>query len=235
MRNGRQVADRDLKAIEESTEQVHAFFKQNIGDRVGREILEMATLNMFNPDIKRSKAFPQRTIYIYVNLKGRDPGGIVEPAEYEKVQQQIIDALYSYVDPVTGKRPVSLALTRKDARILGLHGDAVGDVVYAIYPEFGGQHGPQLPTTEWGVGKLKALEAFYGPGIKKGFKLERTSGLTDVVPTICYIMNWPVPAQTEGNILFQALENPNLASDRLKNLRESLVKMEEALTRGEKH
>ena len=75
----------------------------------------MATLNMFTPDIKRSKAFPQRTIYIYVNLKGRDPGGIVEPADYEKVQQQIIDALYSYVDPATGKRPVALALTKKDA------------------------------------------------------------------------------------------------------------------------
>jgi hypothetical protein len=49
------------------------------------------------------------------------------------------------------------------------------------------------------------------------------------------MMSWPVPEQTEGNILFQAFENPNLASDRLKNLRESLVKMEEALTRGEKH
>jgi len=226
--------DTDLKALEESIEQVHNFFKQNVGDRVGREILEMATLNMFNPDIKRSKAFPQRTIYIYVNLKGRDPGGIVEPADYEKVQQQIIDTLYSYVDPGTGKRPVALALTKKDARILGLHGDAVGDVIYSIYPEFGGQHGPQLPTAEWGIGKLKALQAYYGPGIKKGQKLERTCGLTDIVPTICYMMNWPLPAQTEGNILFQALENPNLASDELKKMRETLVKMESALTKGEK-
>ena len=230
-----QGADGDLKALEDSTEQVHTFFKQNIGDRVGREILEMATLNLFKPDITRSKAFPQRTVYIYINLKGRDPGGIVEQADYEKVQQQIIDALYAYVDPVTGKRPVALALSKKDARILGLHGEAVGDVVYAIYPEFGGQHGPQLQTAEWGIGKLRALLAFSGPGIKKGYNLDRTSGLTDVVPTICHMMSWPVPEQTEGNILFQVFENPNLASDRLKNLRESLIRMEEALTKGEKH
>jgi len=225
-----QGADGDLKALEDSTEQVHSFFKQTIGDRVGREILEMATLNLFKPDITRSKAFPQRTVYIYINLKGRDPGGIVEQADYEKVQQQIIDVLYAYVDPVTGRRPVALALTKKDARILGLHGDAVGDVVYAVYPEFGGQHGPQLQTAEWGVGKLKALLALCGPGIKKGYSLYRTSGLTDVVPTICHMMSWPVPEHTEGNILFQAFENPNLAADRLRNLKESLVKMESALS-----
>jgi len=225
-----QVADGDLKALEDSTEQVHSFFKQTIGDRVGREILEMATLNLFKPDITRSKAFPQRTVYIYINLKGRDPGGIVEQADYEKVQQQVIDALYAYVDPVTGKRPVALALTKKDARILGLHGDAVGDVVYAVYPEFGGQHGPQLQTAEWGIGKLRALLALCGPGIKKGYSLDRTSGLTDVVPTICHMMSWPVPEHTEGSILFQAFENPNLAADRLRNLKESLVKMESALS-----
>ena len=80
---------------------------------------------------------------------------------------------------------------------IGLHGDSVGDAAYSIYPGFGGQHGPQLPTTEWGVGKLKALQAYYGPGIKKGQKLERTRALTDIVPTICYMMSWPVPAHTE--------------------------------------
>ncbi len=227
----------DTKALEAQTEFVDAVVKERLGnmsDRIGSEIVELGALSYFNPDIKRSKAFPQRTIYIYINLKGRDPGGIVDPADYEKVQRQIIDALYSYIDPATGVRPVSLALSKKDARILGLHGDHVGDVIYAIYPEFGGQHGPQLPTAEWGVGKLKSLQAFCGPGIKKGYKLERTSGLPDIVPTICYMMNWPVPSQTEGNILFQALENPNLASEELKTMREALVKMESALSKGEK-
>jgi len=232
-----QSEDTDTKALEAQTEIVHNLVKEilgNKGDRVGSEIIELGALTYFSPDIKRSKAFPQRTIYIYINLKGRDPGGIVDPADYEKVQRQIIDALYAYVDPATGVRPVSLALSKKDARILGLHGDHVGDVVYAIYPEFGGQHGPQLPTAEWGVGKLKALQAFCGPGIKKGYKLERTSGLPDIVPTICYLMSWPVPAQTEGNILFQALENPNLASEELNTMREALVKMEAVLGKGGK-
>jgi len=229
-----QNSDIDLDSMEKNTKDTQERYKKDyLGDRIPQEVLESATLNEFKPDIKKSKAFPQRTVYVYVNLKGRDPEGIVEPADYEMVQQQIIDALYSYVDPATGKRPVSLALSKQDARILGLHGDGIGDVVYAIYPEYGGQHGPHLPTAEWGIGKLKSLLAFCGPGIKKGYRLERTVGLTDVVPTICHIMNWPVPAQTEGNVLGQVLDNPNFISDELTRLRTALTTMEAELSKGD--
>lgn len=202
----------DTTALEEQTALVHQVAMEHLGDkgskRAGTEVLEMASINLFNPDLKRSKAFPQRSIYIYISLKGRDPGGIVEPADYKKVQRQVIDTLYAYVDPGTGRRPVSLALSKQDARLLGLHGDQVGDVVYAIYPEFGGQHGPHLPTTEMGVGKLASLLAFNGPGFKQGYRMQRTCSLTDIVPTLCFLMGWPVPADTEGSVLYQALAGP---------------------------
>ncbi len=45
------------------------------------------------PDVKNSKCFPNRSLYVYINLKGRDPEGIVDPKDYKEVQQQIIDAL----------------------------------------------------------------------------------------------------------------------------------------------
>ena len=161
------------------------------------------------PDATKSRAIPQRSSYIYVNLKGRDPTGIVEPEDYEKVQYEIIDALLTYVEESTGKRPVALALTREDARIIGLYGEHVGDVIYALYPWFGGQHGHLLPTAKWGPGSLKVLITFTGPGAKKGVRLERNVWLTDIVPTICYLTGWPVPAQAEGAVVYQALEEPN--------------------------
>jgi predicted AlkP superfamily phosphohydrolase/phosphomutase len=187
------------------------------------------------PDAKKSKALAQRSLYIYVNLKGRDPEGIVDPKDYETVQQQIIDAMYSYVDPKTGKRPVSLALSKRDARILGLYGDYVGDVVYAVYPWFAGQHANILPAAEWGTGSLKGLLTFTGPGIKKGFRLERNSGLIDIVPTICYLMNLPLPAQAEGAVIYQILADPDFKSKEIGKLRDGLAKMEQALQSGEKH
>jgi hypothetical protein len=197
-------------------------------------LAEEIRILMKTPDASKSKALPQREIYVYVNLKGRDPEGIVEPADYEKVQQQIIDALLTYVDPGTGKRPVALALAKKDARILGLYGDGIGDVVYALYPWFGSQHGQILPTGEWGVGSLKGLLVLNGPGIKKGYRLERTSGLQDIVPTICYLLDWPLPEQTEGAVLYQTFKDPNFKQKEVAKLRDGLARMETALARQER-
>jgi predicted AlkP superfamily phosphohydrolase/phosphomutase len=43
---------------------------------------------------------------VSVNLAGREPDGIVDPADFEKVRDQVMDALSSFVDPKTGRNPV---------------------------------------------------------------------------------------------------------------------------------
>ena len=161
------------------------------------------------PDVSKSQVLAQRMCYLYINLKGRDPEGIVDPADYARVQKQIINALYTWVDPVTGQRPVSLALTKQDARVLGLHGDRIGDVIYALYTDAGNQHGQQLSASESTVGKLKSLLVLSGPGARRGFRMQRTCWLTDIVPTLCYLNHWPVPADTEGSVIYQALTDPH--------------------------
>ena len=186
------------------------------------------------PNVSKSKCFPQRELYIYINLKGRDPEGIVEPADYENVQQQIIDALLTYVDPKTGRRPVSLALSKRDARILGLYGDWVGDVIYALYPWVAGQHGNILPTAEWGIGSLKGLLTFTGPGVKKGYRLQRTCNIVDLVPTVCYLMDLPLPSTVEGAVLYQAFTNLNFKSDEIARLKAGLSRLETALQRTQR-
>jgi predicted AlkP superfamily phosphohydrolase/phosphomutase len=180
-------------------------------------------------DMNKSKATVQGQCYIYVNLKGRDPQGIVEPEDYQKVQLQIIDALYAWIDPRTKTRPVSLALTKEDARILGLYGEKVGDVVFAVYPWFSSQHGPILPTGEWGVGSLKSLCVFCGPGIKKGLRLKRTMWLQDIVPTICYLADLPLPADVDGAVLWQVLKDPDIIQKEITKLKDGLARMEKAL------
>lgn len=176
---------------------------------LSKEAAESVRKAAAEPILEQSRAFPQRSCYVYVNLKGRDPGGIVEPEDYAKVQRQIIDALYTYVDPRTGVRPVALALTKEDALVLGMGGEQCGDVVYCIYPEFGAQHGPMLSTAKWGLGDLHTLSVFYGPGFKKGYAMERAVQLVDIVPTLCYMLGLPYPVTCEGSVLYQALENPD--------------------------
>ncbi len=163
-------------------------------------------------DAAHSKALASRMCYVYVNLKGRDPEGIVEPEDYEKVQRQIIYALLGYVDPETGKHPICLAVTKREAALLGLWGgEQVGDVVYALWPEYSMQHGVILPTAAYGIGDLRTLCVFYGPklGIKQGFSLERHCNIVDLVPTYCYMTGWPVPKTAEGSVIYQIMEDPD--------------------------
>jgi hypothetical protein len=162
-------------------------------------------------DASRSRALPERVCYVYVNLKGRDPEGIVEPEDYEKAQREIIHALLDYVHPDTGRRPVCLALTKRDAQLLGLWGEQCGDVVYALWPEYASQHGPILPTAAYGIGDLRALCVFYGPkiGIRQGFSMERRCNLVDLVPTYAYLTGWPLPRDAEGSVVYQIMEDPN--------------------------
>lgn len=61
----------------------------------------------------------QRTCYVYINPKGRNPQGIVDPEEYEELREEIIDALYDYVHPETGRKPAALARGAGAERSLG--------------------------------------------------------------------------------------------------------------------
>lgn len=83
-------------------------------------------------DVSKSVAVPQRYMFVYVNLKDKYPGGIVEAEDYEKVRDQIIDALLDYKHPETGERPVLLAVRREDAHVFGMGGAQAGDVVYVL-------------------------------------------------------------------------------------------------------
>ena len=50
---------------------------------------------------------------------------------------------------------------------------------------------------------MKSLLIFSGPGVKKGLSLQRTAWLVDVAPTIAFAMNWPIPTESEGGVLYQ--------------------------------
>ncbi|MBR2009276.1 MAG: alkaline phosphatase family protein, partial [Peptococcaceae bacterium] len=74
-------------------------------------------------DWSQTKAVSQRSSYIYINLKGRDPQGIVEPEDFEKTIDEVISALYNYRHPHTGKRVVAFCMTREEMEIVGMGGE----------------------------------------------------------------------------------------------------------------
>ncbi|HEX2032998.1 MAG TPA: alkaline phosphatase family protein [Chloroflexota bacterium] len=161
-------------------------------------------------DWTKTKAAGQGIVNIFVNLKGREPTGIVEPGEaYERVRRQVIEALMSYKDPQAGYCPFVFALRREDAEVANMWGELVGDVVYATLPEFDGAHGRQLPSARWGWGSQHTLFVLSGAGVKRGVHLERQVRQVDVAPTLAYLCGLPTPAHAEGRVVMEALQEPD--------------------------
>ena len=157
-------------------------------------------------DWSKTKAVAQRSSHIYVNLKGRDPEGIVEPEDYDQTVQDIISALYNYRDPINGKRVVSFAMTRDEMEIVGMGGEHCGDIWYQLVPTFCDEHAFSPSTTQnegWSLGNLLFMS---GGGLKKGETINRKVRIVDVVPTICHLANCPMPSNVEGGVIWQALE-----------------------------
>ncbi len=157
-------------------------------------------------DWSKTRAVAIRGDHIYLNLKGRNPDGIVEPAEQYDLETQIISDLYNYRDPKTGKRVVALAMRNKDAVILGMNGPECGDIVYFSEEGFNKIHADSL-STQQGCADTSVSPIFMaaGPGIKAGYKTDRVIRQVDVAPTLAVLGGVRLPAQNEGSIVHQIL------------------------------
>ncbi|MGI8790231.1 MAG: alkaline phosphatase family protein [Actinomycetota bacterium] len=65
-------------------------------------------------DWSRTRAYKATTGGgLSLNLKGREPHGIVEPQDYERVRSELSAALLEYVDPESGERPIAETFARE--------------------------------------------------------------------------------------------------------------------------
>lgn len=81
---------------------------------------------------------------------------------------------------------------------------------------------------------LATADGLYLSGMgmnKKAGSLERSATAADVVATLCYVADLPVPADCMGAILYQALKDPNMKMKEVAKLKEAIGRMEVALQR----
>lgn len=165
-------------------------------DAQGKEIPEI--------DWTKTKAIMTRSNSIYINLKGRDPYGIVDPGDKYELEEQIITDLYSYKHEKTGKRIVALALHNKDAILLGLGGPMGSDIIFVIHESYVEDHGPGL-STAWGYNDTSLSPIFLaaGQGIKKNYRTNRYIREVDLAPTAAVLLGVDMPEQCEGAPAYQ--------------------------------
>jgi predicted AlkP superfamily phosphohydrolase/phosphomutase len=163
------------------------------------------------------------TVQVYISLEGRDPGGVVPAAHYEKVRDEILAAFRNLKDPENPGKQVVLKILKKEelGNVDGsdsLHPTRSGDVVAVLRPPyqfnastpekrialapFFGSHGhlPNLVDIPHQV-NLRAVFLASGPGIRRQGPIPGIHAV-DLAPTISRLMGIPPPAQARGKILF---------------------------------
>lgn len=157
-------------------------------------------------DWSQTRAIASRGNYIWINLKGRNATGIVEPADKYELERQIISDLYSYRDAQTNKRVISIAMRNKEAAILGLSGPETGDIIYFTEEGFNRVHGDCLTTT-YGFGESSVSPIFVaaGQGIKQGYQTRRVIRQVDVAATAAVLCGVRMPHECEGAPAYQIL------------------------------
>ena len=155
-------------------------------------------------DWEKTRAVQIRSNYIYINLKGRDKYGIVDPADKYALEEQIINDLYNYRDPATGRRVIGICLRNKDGVLIGVNGPECGDIFFSIEEGFNRLHGDSISTSEGYFNtSVSPLFIAAGPGVKEGFYTPRTIRQVDVTPTIASLLGTRFPAQCEGAPVYQ--------------------------------
>ncbi|MFL5733439.1 MAG: 5'-nucleotidase C-terminal domain-containing protein [Chloroflexia bacterium] len=170
------------------------------------------------------------TAQFYINLAGRDPGGVVPAGDYELVRNQIITAFNNLHDPAHPNATLVSAILRKEQlrNVDGsdsLHPSRSGDVVVVLKPpyqydaatvgqtiafsQFFGQHG-YLPNYVDLAHNINMHGTFVaaGPGIQhRGGGVPGVRAI-DLAPTLAFLMRIPGPMNARGRILYDILERP---------------------------
>ncbi|MEE0206889.1 MAG: hypothetical protein UEX93_08505 [Peptococcaceae bacterium] len=157
-------------------------------------------------DWSKTTAVASRGNHIYINLKGRNPEGIVDPKEKWELEEKIITDLYNYRTE-GGQRLVSVVLRNKEAALLGMSGPECGDLIYWLSEGPNRVHGDSL-STYYGLFDSSVSPIFIaaGKGVKKNHKTDRVIRSIDVTPTVAALLGLRMPAQAEGAPVYQILE-----------------------------
>ena len=180
-------------------------------------------LSLDDVDWQRTQAYSRGAFgQIFINLKGREPLGIVEPGEaYEQIVNEIVDKLLQLKHPESGE-PLITAVHRREQVYSGPYLERAADVMFTIQDylyqssvKLGLESADILGKSEYedsGTHRSEGILVMAGPGINCGGIIQKAS-VTDILPTVLALSNLPVPQNLDG----QPLRNV-FSQDLLKQL-----------------
>jgi predicted AlkP superfamily phosphohydrolase/phosphomutase len=212
LRNVHQLLDR--VGLARQAEYVAGYFVDHL--------LKLIFLSFLDVDWSQSKAysFGRHLGSIYVNVKGREPQGIVEPgAEYEAVRDEIEQMTLDFRDPRTGRPLIGKVLRREEiysgpyldkAPDLTLLPKEPSDIFFGL-ADFGHRYTVDTVYRYSGMHRDHGMLIVNGPNVQPGSILQGAS-IYDIAPTVLHAMGLPVPSDMDGHVLEGAFVDGYLAA-----------------------
>lgn len=163
----------------------------------------------------------------FVNLKGREPSGIISPGrQYEAVRDKLLERLGELKDPSTGEPVVEVAWRREEI-YRGPYLERIPDVVFRTrgcrYMVFGIHEfasNAVMEPSAWfsGAHSPDGILIMVGRAFKEAERLTN-AGIEDIAPTVLHLMGFGVPEDMDGRVLKEAFrtsfleQNPPTAGD----------------------
>jgi predicted AlkP superfamily phosphohydrolase/phosphomutase len=165
-------------------------------------------------DWRKTKAFANLTWpdeIIRINMEGREPLGTVSRKDYEAVRDEIIERLSEVKDPDTGEKIIDKVYRREEI----YHGPYLEDAPdilaltnntsYRFMSALGDGAIFERPEDPRGLHRMDGIFVIKGPDIKAGRVLSGLS-ITDIAPTVLYLMGKPIPDGMDGRIISEAID-----------------------------
>ena len=192
-------------------------------------------------DWKGTEAYFEENPYypmLWVNLRGRQPGGIVEPGRhYEEVRDRLIDELESWRHPESGEPIVTKAYRREEV-YSGPCVENAPDVIpdWALHEgySYAFKLSSKSPDLAWiervdpkrseniqyfmnksGTHRPDGIFVAHGSPIREDHVVQGAR-ITDVAPTLLHLLGVPIPEHMDGRVLGEIFADGGAGSGPVK-------------------
>lgn len=162
-------------------------------------------------DWARTKAYGLGLNGLYVNLKGRERDGIVDPAQRDALLNEISEKLLAVRDPANGA-PVVARVYRAKEVYTGRHAADAPDLIIGYHRDYRASWATTLGDmpddilsnndSAWSADHCMAAEEVPGVLFSNRPIASQSPSLIDMAPSILALFNVPAPAEMTGRDFF---------------------------------
>jgi len=195
-----------------------------------KKLMDLIIINWDDIDWSQTKAYSQGNFgQIFINLKGREPKGIVTLEEYDQLVNKIIsdlkelrhngervfDVIKRGVEVYSGRfvkyAPDIICLRSDSKYVVGRFFEFGSKKTITVHPVWSGIHDRHGIFLAWDNGK----------DITQGKKI--VARVEDITPTILYIFDIPIPRYMDGKVLTDIFKPDFIRIRRIKYSSEDII------------